>query len=138
MSYSAAVTCVLVFFSQGKAVDAYNTCSSMLSHLGETIPENVTPQAVEAIVPETLYKIEKGYNEEWLGKKIENASIRQILKFYTALISASYLFKAPHVMAYFVCRTVQLSLKYGVSKYTPLAFLQLSNIVMNFENAPFI
>jgi predicted ATPase len=127
-----------VFFSQGKVVDAYNTCSSMLSHLGETIPENVTPQAVEAIVPETLNKIEKGYNEEWIGKKIENASIRQILKFYTALISASYLFKEPHVMAYFVCRTVQLSLKYGVSKYTPLAFLQLSNIVMNFENAAFI
>ena len=128
----------LVFLSQGKAVDAYNTCSSMLSHLGETIPENVTPQAVGSAVPETLYKIEKGYNEEWLGKKIENESVRQILKFYTALISASYLFKEPHVMAYFVCRTVQLSLQHGVSKYTPLAFIQLSNIAMSFDTAAFI
>ena len=110
----------------------------MLSHLGETIPETVTPQAVETVVPETLCKIEKGYNEQWLGKKIENETVRQILKFYTALITASYFFKAPHVMAYFVCRMIQLSLEHGVSKYTPLAFLQLSNIVMNFDNAAFI
>ena len=65
----------------------------MLSHLGETIPETVTPQAVEAIVPETLYKIEKHYGAEWLGKKIENESVRQILKFYPALINASYIFQ---------------------------------------------
>ena len=110
----------------------------MLSHLGETIPETVTPQAVEAIVPETLHMVREIYGAEWLGKKIENEPVRQILKFYTALITASYFFKQPYFVAYFVCRMVQLSLQHGVSKYTPLAFLQLSNIVMSFDNAAFI
>eukprot|EP00986_Skeletonema_menzelii_P003846 scaffold1255_cov199-Skeletonema_menzelii.AAC.2 len=64
-SYHLLIT---IFLSQGKVVDAYNTCSSMLSHLGETIPETVTPQAVEAIVPETLYKIEKHYGAECSGR----------------------------------------------------------------------
>ena len=110
----------------------------MLSHLGETIPETVTPQAVEAIVPETLYKVEKGYNVEWLGKKIKDESVSRILEFYTALVTASYFFKQPHVMAFFVCKMVNLSLQHGVCKHAPLAFLQLANIVMSFDTAPLI
>eukprot|EP00986_Skeletonema_menzelii_P018073 scaffold24409_cov143-Skeletonema_menzelii.AAC.1 len=110
----------------------------MLSHLGETIPETVTPQAVEAFVPETLQMVREIYGAEWLGKKIENESVRQILKFYPALINASYIFKQPHVVAYFVCRMVTLSLQHGVSKYTPLAFLHLANTLMSFDTAPFI
>ena len=128
----------LVFLSQGKAVDAYNTCSSVMSHLGETIPESVTPQEVGVIVPETIHMVREVYGAEWLGKKNENESVRQILKFYTALITASYFFKEPCVMAYFVWRTVQLSLLHGASKYTPLAFLQLTNNVMSFDTAALI
>jgi hypothetical protein len=128
-----------VFLSQGKIVDAYNTCSTTLSHLGETVPETVAFQDVDAIVPETLQMVGKTFGDEWLKKEIENESVRQILKFYTAMVTASYIIKPPHVMAYFVCKMVQLSLQHGVSKYTPLALLQLSNIVYtSFDNAPFL
>ena len=120
-------------------VDAYNTCSTTLSHLGETVPETVAFQDAEAIVPETLQMVGQTFGDAWLEKEIENESVRQILKFYTAMVTATYIIKPPHFMAYFVCKMVQLSLQHGVSKYTPLALLQLSNIVYtSFDNAPFL
>eukprot|EP00985_Skeletonema_marinoi_P035549 scaffold46894_cov336-Skeletonema_marinoi.AAC.1 len=33
-----------VFQAQGKVVDAYRTCSSILTQLGETIPDSVDPE----------------------------------------------------------------------------------------------
>ena len=113
----------------------------MLSHLGETIPEpeTVTPKVVGKVVPETLQMVREIYGAEWLEKKIENESVRQILKFYPALITASFFyFEQPYMMAYFVARMVQLSLQHGVCKHTPLAFLQLTNNVWSFDTAPFI
>lgn len=115
------------------------------------MPESVTTETVEAMIPETLKMYDEVYGDDWLGKKIEDSTLRNIVKFYSASESlgvllvlcftqiltklfapvgtSAFFFKVSHIVAYFVCKAVQLSLKNGVCQHTPIAFLQLSNII---------
>eukprot|EP00984_Skeletonema_dohrnii_P012669 scaffold5171_cov139-Skeletonema_dohrnii-CCMP3373.AAC.1 len=54
------------------------------------------------------------------------------------MASAAYFCKPSHVVAYFVCKMVQLSLQNGVCQYTPLALMQLTSIVIRIDNAAFV
>lgn len=124
----------LVSLAQGKVADAYITCSSILTQLGETVPESVTPETVAAMIPETLRMYDEVYGDDWLGKKMEDMTLRNVVKFYSSMATSAFFCKPPHIVAYFVCKVVQLSLQNGVCQHTPLAFLQLSNIIIQDGN----
>eukprot|EP00984_Skeletonema_dohrnii_P009487 scaffold3626_cov69-Skeletonema_dohrnii-CCMP3373.AAC.1 len=104
-----------VFQAQGKVVDAYGTCSSILTQLGEKIPDSVDHEVVGAMIPETLRKYDKVYCDDWLGKKMEDYTQRYVIRFYGQMVA-------------------QLSLENGVCQHTPLVFLQLSIIIMRSGN----
>ena len=123
-----------VFQAQGKVVDAYGTCSSILTQLGETIPDSVDPEVVGAMIPETLRKYDEVYCDDWLGKKMEDYTLRYVIRFYGQMATSAYFFKVSHIVAYFVCKGAQLSLENGVCQHTPLVFLQLSIIIMRSGN----
>ncbi|KAK1733892.1 putative AAA ATPase [Skeletonema marinoi] len=123
-----------LFQAQGKVVDAYGTCSSILTQLGETIPDSVDPEVVRAMISETLRKYDEVYCDDWLGKKMEDYTLRYVIRFYGQMATSAYFFKVSHIVAYFVCKGAQLSLENGVCQHTPLVFLQLSSIIMRSGN----
>ena len=125
----------LVFLAQGYPCKAYATCSSILSQLGETVPDTVTVEMVGGIIPETLRMYSEVYGDDWLGKQMEDTKLCNIVKFYSAIATAAYFFKPTHAPAYFVCKMVQMSLRNGVCQHTPLALMQLSNMVIQINNA---
>jgi hypothetical protein len=81
------------------------------------------------MIPETLRMYGEVYGDDWLGKNMEDNTLRNVIKFYSEMATCAYFIKVPHIVAYFVCKVVQLSLQNGVCQHTPLAFLQLSNII---------
>ena len=118
-----------VLHAQGRVADAYMTCSSILNQLGEKVPESIDPESVKAMVPETLKEYNDIYGDEWLGRKVEDSKLHSIVGLYTQMTTCAFLFKAPHIVAYFVCKGVQISLRNGVCEHTPLAFIHLSNVL---------
>jgi len=93
---------------------------------------------VGGMIPETLHMYAQVYGDDWLEKKMEDTTLCYIIKFYSSMANAAYFCKHPHMVAYFVCKMVQLSLRNGVCQHTPLAFMQLSSIVIRFDNAAFV
>ena len=125
----------LVFVLRAHPNEAYTTCSSILAQLGETIPDTVTVEMVGGIIPETLRMYSNVYGDDWLGKEMEDTNLCSIVKFYSAIADAAFFCKPAHVVGYFVCKMVQMSLRNGVCQYTPLALMQLSTIVIRINNA---
>lgn len=118
--------------------EAYNTCSTVLTLLGETLPEIVTPGLVGGLIPETLNMYTEVYSDDWIEKKMEDNTRCNVMKFYSLMATASYFFKPLHVVAYCICKMVQLSLRHGLCKYTPKALMILSSFVIRFDNAALI
>lgn len=133
-----SVLYLLVLLAQGNPNEAYTTCSSVLTQLGETVPEVVTLETVGAMIPETLHMYAEVYGDDWLEKKMEDTTLCDIIKFYSSMATAAFFCKPPHMVAYFVCKTVQLSLRNGVCPHAPLAFMHLSSIVIRLDNSAFV
>ena len=102
------------------------------------MPETVTTEMVGDMIPETLSMYSEVYGDDWLEKKMEDVTLCSILEFYSAIATAAYFCKPSHVVAYFVCKMVQMSLRNGVCQHTPLALMQLTSIVIRFNNATFV
>ena len=123
---------------------AFDTCSSILTQLGETVPDAVTVETVGGMLPETLSMYSKVYGDDWLGRKMEDTNLCSIAKFYSVISTAAYFCQPAHMVAYFTCKLVQISLQNGICEHTPLALMQLSSIAFNrtmdvrFTNAAFI
>eukprot|EP00986_Skeletonema_menzelii_P008360 scaffold3484_cov74-Skeletonema_menzelii.AAC.1 len=65
---------------------------------------------------------------------MEDTKLCNIVKFYSAIATVAYFCK-PHVVGYFVCKMVQMSLRNGVCQHTPLALMQLSTMAIRINNA---
>ena len=134
----------LVLVSQGHANKAFDTCSSILTQLGETVPDAVTVETVGGMIPETLSMYSNVYGDDWLGRKMEDENLRNVVKFYSAIAIAAYFCKPSSMSAYHVCKMVQISLRNGICEYTPIAFMKLSHNAFNkakdvmFSNAALI
>ena len=134
----------LVSLAQGNPNEAFDTCSSILTQLGETVPDAVTAETVGGMIPETLSMYSKVYGDDWLGRKMEDTNLCSITKFYSAIAAAAFFCKPTHMVGYFVCKVVQISLQNGVCEHTPLALMQLSSVAFNrtmdvrFTNAAFL
>ena len=102
------------------------------------MPETVTTEMVGDMIAETLSMYSEVYGDNWLGKKMDDSTLCNIVKFYSAMATAAYFCKPLHMGAYFVCKMVQLSLRNVVCRYTPLALMQLSSIVIRIDNAVFV
>jgi predicted ATPase len=129
-------SCISVFLAQGKANDAYNTCSSALTQLGESIPDRLDHETVKTITAETInmYNQVCGNNDDWLKREMASNN-RTIDKFYGAISTASYFCKKKNMLVYFCCKGFQLSLQNGICQHTPLAAFQFALVSMNDENA---
>ena len=110
--------------------DAYNTCSFVLLQLGETIPESVTSEAAKTMVEDTLKMFEEVYDDDWLQRRMEDETLRIVVKFYSVIILLAYFCRSRNTAMYFICKSVQLSLRNGACAYTPLSLLQLVGFAM--------
>ena len=115
--------------------DAYNTCSFVLLQLGENIPDSVTPEAAKTMIEDTLKMYEEVYDDDWLEKKMEDETLRIVVKFYSAIIFLAYFCRSKYTAIFFICKAVQLSLRNGACVYTPLTLLQLLGFAIEDKHA---
>ena len=118
--------------------DAYNTCSFVLLQLGETIPESVTSEAAKTMVEDTLKMFEEVYDDDWLQRRMEDETLRIVVKFYSVIILLAYFCRSRNTAMYFICKSVQLSLRNGACAYTPLSLLQLVGFAMEEKDTSYL
>ena len=119
-----------MLLSQGKPKRLYDACVSVFSQLEVTIPSSVTPEAASTTLAETLTMYEEIYGDEWINNRLEDEKIRTIAKIYNMFVIACFLCKERHILAYHMCRAVQLSLQNGACQYTPLALIHFVGYAM--------
>ena len=114
--------------------DVYDTCSSVLVELGESIPESPVLSTSE-MIRETL-NMYKEVGTKWLeGEETGDKTLNTTLQFYRAIALASHFCKSHSTGVYFACKAVQLTLQRGLCKGAPLSLLQLTSAVMTDDNA---
>ena len=124
-----------VLRTQGNVDDAYNTCSFVLLQLGETIPESVAPEAAKTMVEDTLKMYEEAYDDDWLERKMEDKTLRTLIKIYNVMAFSSYFCKSYSMVVYFTCKAMQLTLHRGLCEHTIITLLQFTSVVTKDENA---
>ena len=118
-----------VFQGQGKIAEAYETGISILTQLGETVPESVSHEAIQTMIAETLKMYHSVYDDDWLKTKMEDKNLQSVIKIFVPMYVLAT-FCQPDLMAhYFICKAVQLSLQNGLCRYTPISFLNFSSII---------
>jgi hypothetical protein len=127
---------MLVLQAQGKVNDVYDTCSAILTELGESIPESYNLTIASKMTNDTLHMYAKAANKGWLERKeTGDKTLRTTLQFYSAIALASYFCKSYSMVVYFTCKAVQLSLRKGICEHTSLTLIQFTSVAANDENA---
>ena len=81
------------------------------------------------MITETLKVYDQEYGDDWLGKKMEDSNLQNVVKFYAALATCAFFCKESNMVDYIICKMVRVSLRQGGCQHTPIAFLKLSNII---------
>ena len=114
--------------------DVYDTCSAILTELGESIPEWYT-LSKSSVMVETL-KMYEEVGDKWLeGEKTDDKTLQTTLQFYNVIALASYFCKSYSMVVYFTCKAVQLTLHRGLCEHTIITLLQFTSVVTKDENA---
>ncbi len=74
-------------------------------------------------------------DDSWPRKKMEDNTLRTIVKFYGAIATAGYFCKSHNIVVYLICTAVQTSLRKGICQDTPLSLLQFTAHAINDSNA---
>jgi cytidylate kinase len=129
------VRVLLVLQAQGKVNDVYTTCSTILTELGETIPESYTFTMASKQMTATLNAYEKVGENFIKGEKTVDKTLYKTLQFYNVIALASYFCKSYSMVIYFTCKAVQLSLQRGLCEHTASALIQFTSVVTKEDNA---
>ena len=107
--------------------DVYNTCSSVLIKLGESIPDSSTVTTSE-MIRETL-KMYADVGDKWLeGEKTDDKTLNTTLQLYRAIALASFYCKHHNMVVYFTCKAVQLTLQRGLCEFTLVSIMQFASV----------
>ena len=113
----------------------YDTCSTILIELGESIPESSALINSSEMIKDTL-NMYKEVGDKWLeGEKVDYKTLNTTLQLYRAIAFASFFCKSLSMRVYFTCKALQLTLQRGLCKCTPLTLLQFSMTAITDENA---
>jgi hypothetical protein len=127
----------LVLLSQGNTNGAYDTCLSVFTKLGESIPSSVKPEDASVMLAETLTMYKDASEEDgWINTGVEDEKIRTVAKIYNKFVTTCYLCKQEHMAVYHMCRALQLSLQNGACQYTPLALVHFAGYSASKEESP--
>eukprot|EP00984_Skeletonema_dohrnii_P027159 scaffold16617_cov136-Skeletonema_dohrnii-CCMP3373.AAC.4 len=126
---------LLALHAQGKLNDVYDTCSAILTELGESIPEFYNLSMATTVADETL-KMYEDAGEEWLKSDATvDKTLLNTLQLYKAISFASFFCKSHSMVVYFASKAVQLSLSRGICEHTPLSLLQFTSVAIKDDNA---
>jgi hypothetical protein len=126
---------LLALHAQGKLNDVYDTCSAILTELGESIPESYNLSMATTVADETL-KMYEDAGEEWLKSDATvDKTLLNTLQLYKAISFASLFCKSHSMVVYFASKAVQLSLSRGICEHTPLSLLQFTSVAIKDDNA---
>ncbi|KAK1746792.1 putative AAA ATPase [Skeletonema marinoi] len=124
-----------ILLSQRKLNDVYDTCSAILTELGESIPEFYTLSESSEMIVETIKMYDEA-GEEWLKSDATvDKTLRNTLQLYRAITFASFFCKSHSMVVYFSSKAVQLSLSRGICEHTPLSLLQFTSVAIKDDNA---
>lgn len=103
---------------------AYETCLEVLSQLGEEVPTSLEPERLLTMVSDLQDTLSAITDEQLLEMKETDIKTHySVMQFYTEICFLSY-FVRPKMMHYFASKMVDLTLKYGVCKYSAMCFAQ--------------
>ena len=116
--------------------DVYNTCSSVLIKLGESIPDVSTYSTSEMILA-TLYMYREVGTKCLEGEKTDDKTLNTTLQLYRAIALASFYCKSHKMVVYFACKAVQLTLQRGLCEYTLSSIMLFASVTTADDNAVF-
>ena len=114
----------------------YDTCSSVLVELGESIPDSSTVTTSE-MIRETLNMYNEVGDKWFEGERTHDKTLNTTLQLYRAIALASFFCKHRNMVVYFTCKAVQLTLRKGLCECTPLTLLLFTSTSMTDDNAAF-
>ena len=115
--------------------DVYNTCSSVLVEIGESIPESSALINSSEMIKDTL-NMYKEVGDKWLeGEKTNDKTLNTTLQLYRAIALASFFCKSYNMVVYFTCKAVQLTLQRGLCEFTLVSIMQFASVTTLDDNA---
>ena len=118
--------------------ESYDICVDVLTQLKEALPSSTRwlpsspspPQEVGAKLMETAMQLAKLSNNDItnLQRMQSGSSYQYIMKFYTLLLTITYL-KKPQMMVGIGCRMIRITLDHGLCSESILGFVQYCGII---------
>ena len=118
----------LVLNSCGKGMDAYTTCHEILCQLGEKIPQSMGGKETNELVESTSKMAEIITDNTLIEMEEMDDKTSIVLKFYTLMSTVAF-FARPDMLPYLSCKTVDLTLKHGMCKYSLMGLIQFALVL---------
>ena len=112
----------------------YNTCSSVLVELGESIPDSSTVTTSE-MIRETLNMYNEVGDKWFEGERTHDKTLNTTLQLYRAIALASFFCKHRNMVVYFTCKAVQLTLQKGLCEFTLVSIMHFASVTTLDDNA---
>jgi len=116
-----------ILIACSKGLKAYTTCHDVLTQLGEIIPQLLESKEATRMV-EATSKAVQNISEADLQQMKEMEKKHSIsLKFYSLITTVSF-FAKPDMLPFFACRTVTLTTRHGMCKYSIIGLCQYAAV----------
>jgi hypothetical protein len=112
--------------------EAYILCYDVLSQLGEDIPESMQPCQITQMIDGALQLVRRMSDKKLLKMKEMDERRCISMNLYIIMGTAAY-FGKPEMLPFIACRTVQLTMKYGLCKHSIVGLVQFA-VVLNISN----
>ena len=113
--------CHVVLIACCKGANAYTTCRDVLEQLGETIPQFLEPEQTRKMIGATSETVQNLLETDLLEMKEMDSNLSISLKFHCLMATVAY-FAKPHMLPFLSCRSIALTMKHGICKYSIIAF----------------
>ena len=102
---------------RGEVSATYNTCREVLSQLGETVPQSMSPKQTSEMIRSTLSMVKGISDSHLLAMRECDEKTRNCLKFYTLMTSVAHNAK-PEMFPFICCRMIQLTMSGQICTYS--------------------
>ncbi len=118
-----------VLLAQRKVQEAYAQGISVLSALGQNIPDDEHSHTSPPMVKETIEKLKKFTDEELIDmKEVDSKFHYSLMRMYIQVTHVAY-FARPKMQPYLTLKSLQLGLEHGFCKYSAASLVLLAALL---------
>jgi len=104
---------------------AYSICHEVLSKLQENIPPSFDPKQTAKMIGETAIIVNRLSDTALLEMNEVDEKWEISLKFYNLIVHVAF-FSRPDMVAFLVCKMVQLTMKHGICQWSLFGLVQFA------------